>query len=362
MVDFFQKSITRKTILVLLAVSLIPIFILSLINNQMSERMRSDFLNELGQQFNEKDLRLQGSIEQRIFEMDVLSHHVLFQELTSDLPNVEVQDLNQELKTRYLDYAERTLYVDTILEVKVFDNDGIELFSLYNTHLGADYTTESIKKITDIQLVFDFDETLGRIVKAEAPVIGEDKLQRNGILLFVTDMRNFDPILLDRSGLKETGEAYFVNTEKLMASESRFIENAAYNQQVDTFGVRECLENNSEVRGAIYPDYRGEPIIGYSKCMLENGVVLLVEADVKELTSSLDKFQDQFLIVLFTTTAAAIIVSLVVGRNISNPVKKLSYLAHEIANKNFDTKLNFKGKDEIGQLARDMKSMGEKLK
>ncbi|MCZ6581867.1 MAG: HAMP domain-containing sensor histidine kinase [Thaumarchaeota archaeon] len=362
MIDFIQRSITRKTILILLAMTLVPIIIVSLINNQMSEQMRSDFLNELEQQFYEKNLRLQGSIEQRIFEMDVLSHHVLFQELTTDLPNVQVQDLNQELKTRYLDYAERTLYVDTILEVKVLDNDGIEQFSLYNTHLGDDYTLESLDKITDIQITFDFDETLGRIVKAEAPVMSKDGSQKIGTLLFVTDMRNFDPILLDRSGLRETGEAYFVNTEKIMASESRFIENAAYNQQVDTLGVRECLENNSEVRGEIYLDYRGEPIIGYSKCMLENGVVLLVEADVNELTSSLDKFQDQFLIVLFSTAVIAIFVSFVVGRWISNPVKKLSHLACEIANKNFDAKLNIKRKDEIGELASVMNSIGQKLK
>ena len=165
----------------------------------MSEQMRSGFLDKLEQQFDEKVLQIDGSIEQRIFEMNVLSHNVLFQELTSDLPNVQVQDIDDELSTRYLDYAERTAYVDTILEVKVFDNDGMELFSLYNTHLGTDYTAESIDTITDTQIIFDFDEKLGRIVKAEAPIMSKDNSQRLGLLRFVTDMRNFASILLDRS-------------------------------------------------------------------------------------------------------------------------------------------------------------------
>ena len=362
MLDFIGKSLTRKLVLLLLVLSLVPMFILSIIGYQMSEQMRSGFLDKLEQQFDEKVLQVDGSIEQRIFEMNVLSHNVLFEELTSDLPNVQVQDIDDELSTRYLDYAERTAYVDTILEIKVFDNDGMELFSLYNTDLGTDYTAESIDTITDTQIIFDFDEKLGRIVKAEAPIMSKDNSQRLGLLLFVTDMRNFDSILLDRSGLKETGEAYFVNTEKIMASESRFIEDAAFNQKVDTFGVRQCLENNSEVRGDFYADYRGEPIIGYSKCMLEYGIVLLVEADVQELTSALDVFRDQFVFVLVSAGVAVFFVSISIGRRIARPVTKLSYFANQLANENFDAKLDLKEKDEIGQLGTNMRHMGTALK
>jgi len=361
MADFISKSLTRKLVFALLVLSLVPLFIISMIGFQMSEQLRSEFLNQLAEQFDEKVLLFDGSLEQRIFEMDVLSHHVLFQELTSDLPNVQVQNINDELSTRYLDYAERTLYVDTILEIKVFDNDGMELFSLYNTHLGSDYTAESIDTITDIQIIFDFDKKLGRTVTAEAPIMSKDNSQRLGLLLFVTDMRNFDPILLDRSGLKETGEAYFVNPEKIMASESRFIEGAAFNQVVDTFGVRQCLENNSEVHGDIYPDYRGEPIIGYSKCMLENGVVLLVEADIQEMTSTLDVFQNQFVVVLVSTGVAVFFISISIGRKIAKPVVKLGHFANELANENFDAKIDLKEKDEIGQLGSIMSNMGEKL-
>lgn len=362
MIDFIGKGLTRKMVLLLLVLSLVPMFILSMIGYQMSEQMRSDFLGKLEQQFDEKVLLVDGSIKQRIFEMEVLSHHILFQELTSDLPNVQVQDIDDELSTRYLDYAERTAYVDTILEVKVFDNDGMELFSLYNTHLGTDYTAESIDTITDTQIIFDFDEKLGRIVKAEAPIMSKDNSQRLGLLLFVTDMRNFDSILLDRSGLKETGEAYFVNTEKIMASESRFIEDAAFNQKVDTFGVRQCLENNSEVRGDFYPDYRGEPIIGYSKCILEYGIVLLVEADIQELTFTLDVFRNQFVGVLVSAGVAVFFISIAMGRKIARPVTKLSHFANQLANENFDVKLDLKEKDEIGQLVKNMRDMGTALK
>jgi len=360
-VSFITKSITRKIVAILLAMSLIPIIIISFIGYQFSEQLRDEFIKGLEVQFKEKDNALQGSLEQRIFEMDVLSHNILFQELLSDLPEITIPDIESELESRYLDYAERTLYVDTILEIKAIGLDGVTKFSLYDTDLGSELTPESINEISDIQVKFDHDEKLGRIVKATAPIMDPGH-SRIGVLLFVTDMRNFDPILLDRFGLKETGEAYFVNLEKIMASESRFIENAAYNQVVDTYGVRQCLEKNEQVLGEIYNDYRGEPIIGYSKCMPENGVVLLVEADVEELTTSLDKIQFQFLTLLPFITIGFFFISLMASKKLAAPVKELRTQVRKIADGDYDANVTLKREDEFGELAKMTNQLAAELK
>jgi len=360
-VSFITKSITRKIVTILLAMSLIPIIIISFIGYQFSEQLRDEFIDELQVQFKEKDNALQASLEQRIFEMDVLSHNILFQELLSDLPEITISDIESELKSRYLDYAERTLYVDTILEIKAIGLDGVTKFSLYDTDLGSELTLESINEISDIQVKFDRDEKLGRIVKATAPIMDPDH-SPIGILLFVTDMRNFDPVLLNRLGLKETGEAYFVNSEKIMVSESRFIENAAYNQVVDTYGVRQCLEKNEQVLGEIYNDYRGVSIIGYSKCMSENGVVLLVEADVKELTASLDNIQFLFLSFLIFITIVFFFISLMASKKLAAPVKELRTQVRKITKGDYDSYVIVKREDEFGELAKMMTRLAAKLK
>jgi len=360
-VSFITKSITRKIVTILLAMSLIPIIIISFIGYQFSEQLRDEFIDELQVQFKEKDNALQASLEQRIFEMDVLSHNILFQELLSDLPEITISDIESELKSRYLDYAERTLYVDTILEIKAIGLDGVTKFSLYDTDLGSELTLESINEISDIQVKFDRDEKLGRIVKATAPIMDPDH-SPIGILLFVTDMRNFDPVLLNRLGLKETGEAYFVNSEKIMVSESRFIENAAYNQVVDTYGVRQCLEKNEQVLGEIYNDYRGVSIIGYSKCMSENGVVLLVEADVKELTASLDNIQFLFLSFLIFITIVFFFISLMASKKLAAPVKELRTQVRKITKEDYDSYVIVKREDEFGELAKMMTRLAAKLK
>ena len=70
--SFITKSITRKIVTILLAMSLIPIIIISFIGYQFSEQLRDEFIDELQVQFKEKDNALQASLEQRIFEMYVL--------------------------------------------------------------------------------------------------------------------------------------------------------------------------------------------------------------------------------------------------------------------------------------------------
>ncbi len=63
------------------------------------------------------------------------------------------------------------------------------------------------------------------------------------------------------AGLGETGEVYIVGRDKLMITESRFVEDAIYKQVVDTEGVRVALDNGIGMTG-IYPDYRGIPVLG----------------------------------------------------------------------------------------------------
>jgi len=96
--------------------------------------------------------------------------------------------------------------------------------------------------------------------------------------------------------------------------------------------------------------------------MLEYGIVLLVEADVKEITSALDVFRNQFVGVLVSAGVAVFFISISLGRRIARPVTKLSYFANQLANENFDAELDLKDKDEIGQLGANMRDMRIALK
>jgi hypothetical protein len=155
---FNPHSLTFKLVVGFLAMSLIPLLVVFITESFMYEELRSEFHNSLSEQFDEKAFSVNSSLEQRIFEIDVMSHDILFQELLTDLSHVDVENIHELLSTRYSDYAFRTGYIDTILEIKIFDNDGVELFSLYGTHLGSEYDVESFNKVNSPTVVFDSSE------------------------------------------------------------------------------------------------------------------------------------------------------------------------------------------------------------
>ena len=112
-----------------------------------------------------------------------------------------------------------------------------------------------------------------------SPVFADDsKKGDESIGVIISRMRTaaIDNIFVNRSGLGETGEVYIVSDQFLMLSESRFFENAVYQQKVDTLGVQKCFNEGEEYLG-FYPDYRDIPIYGSSYCADDLGIVLLVE-------------------------------------------------------------------------------------
>ena len=80
----------------------------------------------------------------------------------------------------------------------------------------------------------------------------------------------------------KTSEIYLDNTRKLMVTPSRFVPDIKQEQEVDTLPVRECLENGKEISGE-YDDYRGKRVFDESVCLIDEGLVLVIEVDKDEM-------------------------------------------------------------------------------
>ena len=93
-------------------------------------------------------------------------------------------------------------------------------------------STESDKKLVVISPVFADDSK-----KGDKPI---------GVIISKMRTASIDNALLNRSGLGETGEVYIVNDNFMMLSESRFFEDAIFEQRVDTVGVQKCFNEGKE--------------------------------------------------------------------------------------------------------------------
>ena len=138
------------------------------------------------------------------------------------------------------------------------------------------------------------------------------------------DTDSFNKILLNRKGLGQSGEVYLVNNSKMMASESRFFNNAS-TIAVDTLPVRKCFDsaNGVDERG-IYNDYRNIPIFGFSYCAKDLGFVLLAEIDRAEVLQPIDDLRNTILILSITSGLVLTAVSIVVIFTLLSWNKKLA--------------------------------------
>jgi class 3 adenylate cyclase len=196
-----------------------------------------------------------------------------------------------------------------------------------------------------------------------SPVFADDDKRGDepiGIIVSKIRTAAIDNILLDRSGLGDTGEVYIVNDEFLMLSESRFFENAVYNQKVDTLGVQKCF-NEGENNLGFYVDYRNIPIYGSSYCAKDLGIVLLAEIDEAEVEKPIGILQDRIFQTGIIMAIGMGIVAFIISKSFSRPLIKLKNAANKISSGDFDVRTNIKTGDEIGELSHAFDSMAQKL-
>ena len=158
------------------------------------------------------------------------------------------------------------------------------------------------------------------------------------------------------SELGKTIEVYIVNRDKLMITESRFIEDSVLKQVVDTEGVRSAFDNGTGMVG-IYPNYRGVLILGASKYLEEMGWVILAEKDVSEAFAPIVSLRNFVIIVGVAGIIVAVIIAIYLSLNVTKPIRRLVESAHAIANGDLTKKVNVKSKDEIGYLANSFDTM-----
>ncbi|MEZ4734782.1 MAG: hypothetical protein R3E79_47425 [Caldilineaceae bacterium] len=116
-------------------------------------------------------------------------------------------------------------------------------------------------------------------------------------------------VLLDRTGLGESGEAYLVDGESIMASESRFIQGATGYIRVDTSAVEKAL--NREEGTDIIDNYQGVPVLSTWRYIEldEQPYALVVEISVDEVLGPVREFGYYLLLV---ATGLSLVSSLII--------------------------------------------------
>jgi len=362
-------SLDKKLILLVLSVSLIAItataaLSLNLVDGILKEKIKAELVEESATRGNAIKILL----DNRIKEVFVLSASPLVRDTVSELNRVADADT---LGRKILE--KRTPVLVEIRNFQLSEGNQIELADvvIFGKHLEEYFTLEDggqfppkerMLQLASNQLMEFIQNSDGqrRLIIA-MPIKDEQNRDAIGVVAAIMKTQNLDRILDNREGLQETGEVYLVNQDRVMISKSIFVENAEFNQVVDTIPVSACFEAHKEVQGEIYDDYRGEDIFGISYCQSGYGYVVLTEMDENEILRPLFDLQEKIIGVSAGIMMAISVVAYGLSRTLSKPIRRLTDAAHEIAEGNFDVRTEIKTSDEIGELSRSFDTMARRL-
>jgi methyl-accepting chemotaxis protein len=290
--------------------------------------------------------------------------------LVTDLNQTPEEELQKSIEGKRRDFLTQIQAFQTLIgfsigfeDVKIIGKNGQIFFSLGRTEKDNFKNDPLFQKGIQSSFV-DFEPFQNsKKMIVVSPIFAEDsKIGDEAIGVVISRMRTaaIDNILLNRSGLGESGEIYIVNDNFLMLSESRFMENTIFTQEVDTIAVQKCFNEGIDYEG-LYPDYREIPIYGSSYCADDLGFVLLAEIDEAETIQPILTLQERIFETGLLIITGMAIITFIISRTFSKPLIKLKNAANTIASGNFEVRTKITTKDEIGELSQAFDSMAQKL-
>lgn len=364
-------SLDKKLILLVMIVSVIALSVTAYLSFTYADEILKERQGE--QLFGESRVRgdtLRLLFESRIEQNKILANDPMIRILTAELNQVSEADfekIREEKRRIFLTqvqaFQELIGFSIGFEDVKIIGSNGKILFTLGRI-TNSDFLNDPLFKKGMTQSFVDFEPSpSGKKMIVVSPIFSEDsKKGDDPIGVIISRMRTvaIDNILLNRSGLGETGEVYIVNDGFLMLSESRFIDDVIFTQKVDTIPVQKCFREGKEHIG-FYPDYRGTKIYGSSYCANDLGFVLLAEIDEAETVKPILILQDKLFQTGLLITPGMAIIAFALSKTLSRPLIKLKNAANKIASGNFDVRTNINTTDEIGELSFAFDSMAQKL-
>ena len=154
------------------------------------------------------------------------------------------------------------------------------------------------------------------------------------------------------NGLGETGEIYIVNRDKLMITEPRFLEDAMYNQVVDTEGVRAAFDNRTGMTG-IYSGYRDILVLGVSKYFEEMDWVIVASKNVSEAFAPVKYLRNIIIVIGSTGIVVIVFVAVYISTNITGSIEKTAEVTRRIARSDLESPImDYKSMEEFKNLGK----------
>lgn len=162
----------------------------------------------------------------------------------------------------------------------------------------------------------------------------------------------------DYTGLGSTGETVIASvsdSETLSLFPLRFDADAALSTRLDSLSK---FDITVPFTGT---DYRDQEVIVVERPIRFTDWVMAVKIDTLEAFSSINRFRDTLLVIIFISSFVIIAVSYIISGIVARRIGRMTVVAKQIGAGNLSARTNFSRRDEIGVLGRSIDNMGYSL-
>jgi PAS domain S-box-containing protein len=269
-------------------------------------------------------------------------------------PAVELLAADTTAAARKEAYADVITMLDYVVsqtadagEVLVLDLEGTIVASTTPRHEGVSQTTQPYfdrgASGTFVQRVQTFELTNRPTIAVGTPLFAGDG-QRIGVVAAFLNLERVDRIVLQRTGLGDSGETYVVGTDRKVLHSSLGIEDT-----LSSAGLNQALLGRDGQ--ALYENYRDEDVVGVYRWLPEIGAALLAEQSQSEAFAPARRlaFTIGGIGVLFVALLGVGIY--VASRRIARPILAITETATAVAGGDLTREAPVMTEDELGELA-----------
>lgn len=265
--------------------------------------------------------------------------------------------------------------------ISIFDNQGKIIVSVDENLEGSEINNKEkiLKNVSGPNVVIAKGPSKELSLYIFGPIILDE--EKIGNTLIKMNASNFYSVLSSRAGLGKSGETYLVDDNLNLISPALFLdESKILDEKIDTQNSRLCFsehagdnhgraDNNSLKDGhmghesvQIFPDYRGEQIIGTHAYISDLDWCLLAEIDEKEALLPIKNLLWIFVLTGGGSLIIFFLITIFIARTISRPIEKLHYGTEIIEKGDLNYRIGIEREDEIGQLSRSFDKMTAAIK
>ncbi len=192
------------------------------------------------------------------------------------------------------------------------------------------------------------------------PIYSRDGEMSAAIMAIMDALGTLDPLLSDRTGLGNTGEAYLVNGERKVVTQSRYLNHEETAKlRFETPGIVSALDQKNGV--SIYRNYMGREVVGAYMWLPRYHSALLVEMGKDEILAPIRVIRIAVLSTAGLVSLICVLAAFLLSRQISRPISQMAEASHKMATGSLDQRISYSGHDEIGMLSKSFNSMAGDL-